>query len=279
MQQPGIVIAPMGIGEVLDAGIGLAKRNFRTLAIITAWGAIPSYAAIDIAGAMVQSARTSLVVLGVILAILGFIGLGLLSAAITIGCARLIEPAKGQEHLDPMELYALSALRLWPLALLVLVWGLLATPFVILLPLGIYIAVRWAMSYTAVVIEGAGPLESLRRSWAMTRGGWWHTAIVVVAGTLITAILGFVLSGLTGAAVGIVGAATGIQALAGALSIAGKSLSLVATEPFSAGIMVVLYYELRARSEGFDLAQRVAQFPASAEIDSSSLSSLTHRAT
>lgn len=260
MQRTAIVIAPMGIGEVLDAGFSLARGNFRTLATMTAWGAVPSYAAITIAGSLIQSSRISLVVLGVVLFVLGGVGMALLTAAVVMACARLVQPSEGTDSLHPAELYSLAAVRLLPVFLLAFVWALVAVPLIILFPLGIFVFIRWSMAYVAILVEGAGPLESMRRSWAITRGAWWHTAVVVVAGSLITGILSGVLSGLVGVIAGVLLVITGSQALAGALTVAGQSLGAIALEPFSAAIGVVLYYELRARSEGFDLAQRVAHF-------------------
>ena len=52
MQQTGIVIAPMGIGEVLDAGFTLARRNFRSLATTTAWGGYPAGTTVQPAGVL-----------------------------------------------------------------------------------------------------------------------------------------------------------------------------------------------------------------------------------
>ena len=40
----GILIRPMGIGEVLDAGFSLGRNNFRLLVTIAAWGVIPGQA-------------------------------------------------------------------------------------------------------------------------------------------------------------------------------------------------------------------------------------------
>jgi hypothetical protein len=248
LQWSGARIAPMGVGEVLASGVYLARRNFGPLAVVTAWGAVPSYAAIDIASAMVQSSRVSLIALGGILAILGLIGLGLISAAVTIACARLLHPTDDLNRLDATDVYAHAALRLWPLVLLLLVWALLAGPFMVLLPVGIYVSIRWAVAFMAIVLDGDGAIESLRRSWAMTRSAWWHTAIVVLVGTLVTATLGFAVSSVAGAAVSLVDYGSGPPPVVGALSTAGKSLALIATEPFSAAIMVVLYYELASRS-------------------------------
>lgn len=265
MERTGIVVAPMGIGEVLDAGFSLAKRHYRPIAIVAAWGIVPSYVAFAIAaalGANLYSSRASLTALSVILYFLGMVGLTLASIATAVACSRLIRPPEGGETLDPSDLYATAVFRMWPLFLLYLVWGLFAVPFMILFPLGIFITVRWSMSYIAVLLEPVGPREALRRSWNLTRSSWWHTAIVFLAGSLITGIMTYVpmaILGLVGAALS---ALTGFEPLSGLVATLGTSVAVVVAEPFSAAIFVVLYYELRARSEGFDLSQRVSRLAA-----------------
>ncbi len=118
---------------------------------------------------------------------------------------------------------------------------------------------RWAVSYAVICLEPVGPIESLRRSWHMTRGAWWHTTLTVVAGTLITGIVSFVLASVISAVAGIITGLTGSQALGTFLTLLANGIPSLVVQPFSAAIMVVLYYELRARSEGFDLTQRVSQ--------------------
>jgi Membrane domain of glycerophosphoryl diester phosphodiesterase len=249
----------MGVGEVLDAGFTMARRNYKTLATIAAWGVIPSYAAFAISGALSAGPRASLMALSVILSLLGFVGLTLEEIALALGCARLITPEKGEEQITSAELYGLAVFRLWPVFLLYVVSGLLAVPLVILFPLGIYLFGRWAISFVAVLVEPVGPLEALRRSWDLTRGSWWHTSIVFLAGSLIGAILTYVpMLVFMGIGAGL-SAITGFEPLNGLVTTVASSIALIVAAPFSTAIFVVLYFELRARSEGFDLTQRVAR--------------------
>jgi hypothetical protein len=262
VQATGIVIAPMGIGEVLDAGFSLARRHYRSLLRVSAWGAVPAYAALGLGGALGTGSRPSLIALSVILIVLGVVGLALMGVAVAIACARLIEPADGQDGLDAVDIYSSAVMRLGPMIPMGFVWIALAVPFVILLPVGIFVGGRWAMSYAAIALEPIGPIEALRRSWQMTRGSWWHTVIVMAAAELITSMVTFVLAAIFGAVAGIIGALTGSQALSTMLAILTNGIPGIAVQPFGTAIMVVLYYELRARSEGLDLSQRFARLAA-----------------
>jgi hypothetical protein len=269
LQRAGIVIAPMGIGEVLDSGFTLAKRNYRPLAIVGAWGAIPSYAALAIGGALGSGSRPSLIALSVILSILGGVGVVLMGAVVAIACSRLVHRGENEEQptenpMNPADLYARAALRLGPMILLGIVCGLLAIPLVILFPLGIFLFGRWMMAYVVVILESVGPLDALRRSWQLTRGSWWHTVLTALAGGLVTGIVAGVMGGIVGAVAGILGALTGSAALMTLFATVMNGIPTILVEPFSSAILVVLYYELRARSEGFDLSQRVAQMAATA---------------
>ena len=58
---------------------------------------------------------------------------------------------------------------------------------------------------------------------------------------------------------GVTMALTGSSALGAFLTTLANGVPSVVVEPFSAAIGVVLYFELRARAEGYDLAQRVSQ--------------------
>ena len=270
MEPSSIVIGPMGVGEVLDGGFTLAKRNYRVLAGIAAWGAAPSYLAIGLAGAVGSSSRPGLVALSVILTILAVVGIALSGVATAIACARLIEPEQAwaiddqRRALDPAAIYARALTRLGPLVLYGLAWIVLAIPLLILLPLGIFVLGRWAISYVVISIEPVGPIDSLRRSWQLTRGSWWHTATVTGAGVLITSIVTFVLAGVIGGVGTLLGMIIGNEMLTAVSMMLANAIPVIAVQPFSAAMLVVLYYELRARSEGYDLAQRVAQLSATA---------------
>jgi hypothetical protein len=92
----------------------------------------------------------------------------------------------------------------------------------------------------------------------LTRRAWWHTLGVFVVSGLIIGIASAVVSGIFGA-IGTVLTLTGSAAVGGVFSIFGSSLATIFVTPFSVAISVVLYYELRARQEGFDLESRARQ--------------------
>jgi hypothetical protein len=118
-------------------------------------------------------------------------------------------------------------------------------------------SVRWCLAVTIVVLEGAGPVTALRRSWTLTRKrGFWRifgirllTAIVVgVAGSVIAVPLSF-LSGLISA-----GAVTGSLWLVPVLQACVVLVQSVLTTPFSSGVDSLLYVDQRIRYEGLDVA-------------------------
>lgn len=258
----GTVIAPSGVGEVLDLGFNLARRNYRTLLIVGAVGIVPtqivgtlSSAAVGVLGS--PGAAVGLGILGTLVASLGVV---VAQAAVMLGCSHLIVVSPGWTNtigvgrLYQAAMGALPSLFLWTIVV-----GLLAIPLMILLPLGVFLAVRWSMSWVAILVERTGPIEALRRSWALTRGAWWHTFLVSLAMSIIIAVLTYSILGVLGGAAALSGFAAGNSLLTGVIiSVGGMLINLVIT-PFSAGITMVLYYELRARTEGFDLEQRALQ--------------------
>jgi hypothetical protein len=92
-----------------------------------------------------------------------------------------------------------AARRLPPVvgAVTLYVLGVMAG-FVALIVPGIWLAVRWYFAAQAVVIDGVGPGEALRRSSQLVKGTWWRTAgmllgtglLFAFAGSIVVAILG-----------------------------------------------------------------------------------------
>ncbi len=81
----------------------------------------------------------------------------------------------------------------------VAVWVLLSST-VFLLPVAIWIAIRWALLAPVVALEGGRPTAALRRSTSLVRGRWLRTASLVgvsavlalAAGPLLGVVLIFV---------------------------------------------------------------------------------------
>lgn len=266
-RRPGVVIPPGGIGEVLDTGFTLARRNYRRLLMVGAWGLVPSYVLYFAANALASSATGedptaslySFLLQFLLGGIVFWLGVVVSEGAVAIACIRLIEPSGEADELGSGGLYRAAWNRLGVLVLWTILVGLAAIPLIVVFPLGIYLAVRWALSWLAIFAEPVGPIAAFARSWRLTRGAWWHTGVTLLVAGLIVGILGFVVGGVFGAVGGIITAATGGGDVLLVFVTLSNALSTILVTPFSMAIMVVLYYELRARGEGFDLEQRGRQ--------------------
>ena len=110
---------------------------------------------------------------------------------------------------------------------------------VVLIPVAIFLLVRWSLLGAVVGAEGDPEVGLLRRSAALTRGHWWRTASVVLG------VVGLAL--LAGPALGVLvllftGAAFDLVNLIAALV-------YVAALPFAAIVVTYLYFDLRVRQE------------------------------
>jgi hypothetical protein len=178
--------------------------------------------------------------------------------AIQMATSKLIDPDVSAVPLRPWPLYRASIGRMLLWALFILVLIIPAVLLMVLFPLGIYLAVRWSMLFIPFVSERLGPIASMKRSWAVTRGAWWHTAAVLV----ITGVVMSVLEGAVGAVLGVGSLVAGGLAgggLSAFLSVLATSIAGVLFAPFSVSISTVLYSQLRARNERFELTPRAHQ--------------------
>jgi hypothetical protein len=100
----------------------------------------------------------------------------------------------------PLDAYRLALARIRPLlraaGVLVLMWIVLTTTAV-LIPVAVWLAVRWSLLAQTVELEGLGARAALRRSARLVRGRWLRVASLVgvgaglalVAGPLVGALL------------------------------------------------------------------------------------------
>jgi hypothetical protein len=126
---------------------------------------------------------------------------------------------------------------------------------VLLLPLA-YVVVRLSCAYTSLVVSDTGAVESLARSWRLTRGSFWRlTLIYSVALILLFAL--YVISGsLTAFLYGVLGRGDVAMVMA-AVAVVVVLVGALGAPLFSALGLAVLG-DLSVRKEGADLAQRIA---------------------
>lgn len=259
---------PLNLGETLDASIKIVRSRWRTLATVMLVIALP----IQLANIIIIKLTTDVYQVGtsfsstagtattysdedayvagqtlmIALSVLGYL-LGV------VACYRAIaDTYLGRETSARASLrYAGNRLGATLWLTIVLGLGLLAGFLALFLP-GIWLYIAWAVVYPVMLVEGTGGVAALRRSFKLVETRWWATA----GRMAVTYIL-----------VGVVAAVAMLLFLAptewligdtsfGAL-ILEQSASLVVslvTTPFVAAVTTLVYFDLRVRKEGFDLA-------------------------
>lgn len=128
-------------------------------------------------------------------------------------------------------------------------------------PYAAFLGTRWMLTIPGIILEDIGATDGLRRSWSLTEGAFWR----VLGISILTSLLTFVVAQLPGMAVTYGIAFLFPDAFIGPyIDIAMTGLSLILALPLSMGVIVVLYYDLRVRREGYDLelqAQELAANP------------------
>ncbi len=162
-----------------------------------------------------------------------------------------------------------GALILIKLKAVALILGIVG--YIALIPVTIWIAVRLLLTQPVVVLEVAGPVAAMRRSWQLVQGKWWRTFGIYLLATLVVLVISGIISFpfslvgiLTGGGTSFFGGlkTTGPTLLAIAVSGIGGIIATTCTRPISAGVLVLQYADLRMRKEGLDLVlQQAGQSP------------------
>jgi hypothetical protein len=191
----------------------------------------------------------------VIGATFALLGLGLVQAA--TACA-LIEIDAGRP-IAALTAYRLALRRLRPLlgaiAIFVAVWVVL-TATVFLIPIAIWLAIRWSLIAPVVELEDRRPFRSLRRSADLVRSRWIRVGSLVGVSAAIALLMGPLLG-----AVLIVLTDTPLAFL----NIIAGIVYAVAL-PFVGLVTAYVYFDSRARME-LEHVERPSELPAEIQLD------------
>jgi hypothetical protein len=160
------------------------------------------------------------------------------------------------------------------LGLVLLVMALAGVPTAVIVGVGVlgafpeiavtvWFGVMLSLAAPAVVLERQGPLRSLRRSWQLVRRSFWRVfGILLLAGLIVVLAnsileLPFIAAGvLAGFGDALSGHAPGLAVTL--VAAVGSIVAGTVTRPISAGVVVLLYMDMRMRKEGLDLALQTA---------------------
>jgi hypothetical protein len=131
-----------------------------------------------------------------------------------------------------------------------------AALFVFILP-GVYLWGVWLVALPALLIENTRGRAALARSRQLVAGRWWPTVLTYFLAGLLVGIVSFVFGAAIGAITGVSHAGHSTQIVVDAVA---GIISGVITTPFVAAVIVVIYFDLRVRKEGFDLETLATSF-------------------
>ena len=135
--------------------------------------------------------------------------------------------------------------------LLIYVIGFLPSITCILIPLSIWLAVRWVAAFPAIFAEGAGAMKAVERSTFLTANRWWRTFGILLLTYLLVLVVSLALQAVLGLGVGIIPGLTGD--LRGAAFLVATSIGGGFVLPIPPIIVTLLYFDLRVRREALEL--------------------------
>jgi hypothetical protein len=243
----GDTLPARGLGDILTAAFDIYKRNAAQLLLIVAIIVVP----LSVLGFLIShfalSAEKTVTTAGQSVesrSFFIFLMAALVAAAISIIIAAILQAAMMRaaaqatvgDPVDVGESYRWGLRRFGSVLLVsILVGVLVAIGFILLIIPGIILLVFFAVSIPAVVVEGRRGTDAMRRSWNLVRRHFWHVLGVIVVAFIITGLV----SGLLGA----IGGSNSV------LQLIFRTIGQIIVAPFSALVTVLLYLDLRARSE------------------------------
>jgi hypothetical protein len=258
---------PLNLGETLDASIKIVSARWKTLATVMLVISLP----LEIANALIISSTTDVYQVGTLfssgttkttysdsgayaagqVAIIALSFLGYLLG--NVACYRTIADTYLQRETSARESLSYVASRLAPaLWLGILLFIGLVVAFLFLFLPGIWLSVAWSVAFPVMLVEGTGAFGAIGRSFKLVEGRWWATC-----GRLaVASILYFVVVLVTGAIFDALASSIVSDTSTGALILdrAGSLLVSLVAIPFLAAVTMLVYFDLRVRKEGFDLA-------------------------
>jgi hypothetical protein len=130
--------------------------------------------------------------------------------------------------------------------------------FILFFVPGVILTVSLMLGWNLLLLEGKGPIASLAGSHRLVWGNWWRTAAILTVGLIIFFVLYFALALIIGIVIPIFTSQEQDALLYTFISslVLSALLSFIAT-PYYVALLMSVYWDLKLRKEGGDLAARV----------------------
>ena len=238
-------LPPRSLGEILSAAFEIYRQNAAQLLEIVAIVVIPLSIVSYLISRVALGVKTKTEVLGgatvtvnqprsfFVFALASLVAAAIAVITTAILQAAILRAAVQATIADPVEVresYRWGLQRFGSILWVSILVGLsVAIGLLLLIIPGLILLVLFAV---AVRVRGT---EAMRRSWTLTSGHFWHVAGVILVAAIIAGVVGGVI-GLIGGSNHVLGAIFG-------------TIGQIIVAPFSALVSVLLYLDLRARTE------------------------------
>jgi hypothetical protein len=271
-------LRPRSVGEVLDAAVLLYRARFgalmkaaaivviplTVLILLIQLSALPDEFTVGLTGEATPvygSHTDELVALAAVVTTL-FIS-AIMTTFVSAATTRIVadtyvgQPDDGQSLTDVRR-------RALPLIGLTIVssLGVFAGLFLCIVP-GLWLQVAWSVAIPVLMLERSSVFKALGRSFALTKARFWLAFGVVWLSQLLITALSFGLAAGLGWVIQSSDSATA-EVIAQSVS---SAIATTITLPFAAAALVALYFDLRIRTEAFDVQMMIAGLDASRAAD------------
>ena len=128
---------------------------------------------------------------------------------------------------------------------------------VALIVVACFFTVKFAFTSSAVVLEGLGPVDAIKRSWSLSKGSFWRILGRILLIGVVIGLISSVLGGIVGAILGVGANAADSVGMLVAFSAFVNALLSAVVIPVQSSFYTLMYLDERMRKE--NLAPMIAQ--------------------
>ncbi len=267
----------MDFTDILDGMFSFYRSHFRLFLAIVA-----VYFVLEFGIELIFAYFTTLAAAGTVILISAFtlIATSVISILVTAGLMYASAHVYLGREITPGAALQQALQRFWTYLGSVMLWGLVVLGLIVTvigIPFAIYFSVRWGLYTLPVLFEGTTARNAFRRSTELVKGTWWRVFGIMLAISLISFMIYFILEASSGFLLSWMGLTeaeepTGLldtlrQLFVPTLSEIGwfsytirrlVSLGIAAfTMPISAIGSTLLYFDLRIRKEAYDIEMQL----------------------
>lgn len=267
-------LRPLAVGEIIDAAIKVVSSNARVLFTIAAMIFAPlgilqllAYTAFGVGDIttlvnsltvdstltdeqldLLLDSAVQLLILGLVLAVLAGVGTVLAQGATVKAVADVYQGSVPEWR----ESIRFGFRRFFAiLGAVLMVWIGSSFGLIFCLVPGVWLFISWSVTVPALVVEHLAPVAAIQRSYRLVKRRFWPVLGVVLLSVLLYGTVSYLFS-LAGSLFTFLGDETSVG-IPVAASVISSTLSSIVVQPFIAAVLIVLYFDLRVRAEGYDL--------------------------